>query len=119
MQDIILVDKPAGISTHSPVEGDPSFGFAEHLEQRLGRKLWVCHRLDKETFGSLVLATSKAAAGKISQAFEDGRVQKTYVFLSHRRARSQEFTVESYITKQRGQFISFDPKGDQQANAET
>src|SRR6476619_1722230 len=100
MQDIILVDKPAGISTHSPVEGDPSFGFAEHLEARLGRKLWVCHRLDKDTFGALVLATSKSAAGKVSQAFEEGKVQKTYRFLSQKRGRAEHFAVSSYITKQ-------------------
>lgn len=119
MQDIIFVDKPAGISTHSPVEGDPSFGFAEHVEARIGRKVWVCHRLDKETFGSIVFATSKQAAAKVSQAFEDGRVQKTYVFISHRRPRSNAFTVDSYITKQKGEFVSFEPRGDQQANAVT
>lgn len=119
MQDIILADKPAGISTHSPVEGDPSFGFAEHIEARLGRKVWVCHRLDKETFGTIVFATSKQAAAKVSQAFEEGKVQKTYVFVSHRIPRSKAFTVESYITKQQGKFISFEPRGDQKANSVT
>ena len=119
MQDVILADKPAGISTHSPVEGDPSFGFAEHLEARLGRKVWVCHRLDKDTFGTIVFATSKQAAAKVSQAFEEGRVKKTYVFVSHRIPRTKGFTVESYITKQQGKFVSFEPRGDQTANAVT
>jgi tRNA pseudouridine32 synthase / 23S rRNA pseudouridine746 synthase len=65
-----VLEKPAGIPVIPPRQGGPN------LAEQLG--LMVCHRLDTETSGVLVMARSAAGHRVISQAFAEGRVEKEY-----------------------------------------
>ena len=49
------------------------------MERALGARLWVVHRLDRDTSGVVVFARSADAHRALSLAFERRRVQKTYV----------------------------------------
>ncbi len=101
-----MAEKPAGIATHSVGDGQP--GFVELLQQELGRKLRVCHRLDKETSGAIVLALDDDSAGALCALFEAREVQKSYLFVSDRALPpDREFTVRSHIQKRRGRFVSW------------
>lgn len=113
-QDIIFFDKPAGLPTHAPDPGRP--GLVEILEARLGRKLWVVHRLDKTTTGAIAFATTAARAEELRQDFEQHRVRKTYWFVTDRVSTEDTLERESWIEKQGNAFVSSDRA---QANSKT
>jgi len=74
--DVIVVNKPAFISTLDEREG----GDVNML--RLAKEYWpdaqVCHRLDKETSGTLIIAKNPAAYRSVSMQFEKRHVKKVY-----------------------------------------
>ena len=96
-QDIIFIDKPAGLPTHAPDVGRP--GLVEILESRLGKKLWVGHRLDKPTTGAMLFATSAERAEELRQAFEKHLIIKTYWFVTDKTSNAEELSRESLIEK--------------------
>jgi tRNA pseudouridine32 synthase/23S rRNA pseudouridine746 synthase len=76
--DILVLDKPTGLLS---VPGkDPSLW--DCLEYR-ARQTWptagMCHRLDKDTSGVLVMALNKRAHGRIGSQFEHRKTKKSYV----------------------------------------
>lgn len=113
-QEIVFFDKPAGVPTHAPDKG--KLGVHEWLSRRLDRKLWVVHRLDKTTTGSLAFATSAARAEALRAAFESHSVRKRYWFLTDRTSEKAELEVASHIDRRAGHFVS-DPASP--ANART
>jgi tRNA pseudouridine32 synthase/23S rRNA pseudouridine746 synthase/23S rRNA pseudouridine955/2504/2580 synthase len=77
----VAVDKPAGLLV-IPGRGEgkgPS--LRELLEQQLGQKLFVVHRLDRDTSGVLVFAHAPEAHRELCMAFEAGQVKKHYLAL--------------------------------------
>ena len=78
-EDIVVVNKPAGISTHSPDTG--KLGIAELVQQELksrgiSKKIFVAHRLDKTTTGVLIFATYETASQKLFEEFKKHLIQK-------------------------------------------
>ncbi|MES2963657.1 MAG: RNA pseudouridine synthase [Bdellovibrionota bacterium] len=83
----LAVNKPAGLSVHNDPSGD-ALSLAKYcLEQdeELGRvtsfdSLSPAHRLDKETSGVLIFATTRASASLLQQTFAeaDTRAKKIY-----------------------------------------
>jgi RluA family pseudouridine synthase len=73
---LMVVDKPAGVVVIPGREGGPS--LRDTLESALGRKVYVVHRLDRDTSGALVFALDAAVHRALSQAFETGKVRKRY-----------------------------------------
>ncbi|MBN1640671.1 MAG: RluA family pseudouridine synthase [Anaerolineae bacterium] len=73
---IVVVDKPAGLLViRGGYVQDPY--LTQLLEPTFGR-LWVVHRLDRDTSGVLVLARSAAAHRALNAQFEQRRVHKVY-----------------------------------------
>jgi RluA family pseudouridine synthase len=74
---LLAVNKPAGLPT-LPDGYDP---LAPHVksvfEPDFGR-LWIVHRLDKETSGALLLARTAQAHRQLNNQFENHRVRKVY-----------------------------------------
>lgn len=85
--DVIVVDKPCGLSTHAPDptrRDDVVSRLQRHLAARDGGRpedvyLGVHQRLDRDTSGVLVFARAKAANKGLAEAFEGRRARKTYV----------------------------------------
>src|SRR5215510_1223737 len=82
---LYVVDKPAGL----PVHASAKFYF-NTLTRVLGERfpdepvLHICHRLDRETSGCLVVARDRAAAAAIKHAFATkDRVRKQYLAVVH------------------------------------
>jgi 23S rRNA (cytosine1962-C5)-methyltransferase len=114
---LVFVDKPAGFSTHAADPGHP--GLVEIYSQALEQKLWVVHRLDKTTTGSLCFATSEDKARELFSHFAEHRVRKKYLFLTRRTAPpdgvlSKE--ISSFIEKRGKTFVSL---GGEKPNAKT
>ena len=105
-EGFLFVEKPPGIPTHAP--GDDDLGFAELLSEKIGRKLYVVHRLDKETSGVMVFAHSSESAAALGKIFEERSAKKTYCFVTTRAIPAErEFIHRSYIKKYRGRFVSW------------
>jgi 23S rRNA (cytosine1962-C5)-methyltransferase len=107
----LLVDKPSGVTTHTSHGNESRWvdiddGFQEHLERRLDMKLFVVHRLDRDTSGALVYATSPEAAEHLRRKFEAREIEKTYVFLTDRKADFKKTVYRSVIEKVAGKYTS-------------
>ena len=78
---LVAVDKPAGtpVIPGRSEEGGPV--LHESLQAQLGRRIWVVHRLDRDTSGVLLLALDAGAHRAASLAFEHGTADKRYLAL--------------------------------------
>lgn len=75
--DILVINKPAGLL--SIQDGyNPDLPNAARLAESIFGKIWVVHRLDKETSGILILARNAEAHRCLSIQFQNHSVKKTY-----------------------------------------
>jgi 23S rRNA pseudouridine1911/1915/1917 synthase len=81
--DLMVIDKPAGL----PVHISAKFYFntlTRVLSERFpDEPLQICHRLDRETSGCLVIARHRRAASVLKGMFADQRPEKTYLAIVH------------------------------------
>jgi tRNA pseudouridine32 synthase / 23S rRNA pseudouridine746 synthase len=76
---MVAVAKPSGLHV-VPAAGEPPGDCVRgRLERQLGARLWVVHRLDRETSGALLLARTPEVHRALCLAFEQRRVRKSYV----------------------------------------
>lgn len=75
-QEIILVNKRSGLAS----QGGAGVGRSvdSDLALQIGQKVYLCHRLDKETSGLLLCAKNPAAANKWSRLIGEKNVKKEY-----------------------------------------
>lgn len=76
-EDLLVINKPAGILT-IPDGYDPSAPHLRSLLEPNWGRLWIVHRLDKDTSGVVVLARNKKAHRNLSLQFEKRQVHKHY-----------------------------------------
>ncbi len=74
---LLVVNKPAGLAT-LPDGYDPSLPHVKSALERDYGRLWIVHRLDKETSGVLLLARNAPAHRSLNTQFEQHSVTKTY-----------------------------------------
>ena len=78
---VCAVVKPSGILVHrTPISTDRVF-MVDLLRQRIGRRVWPAHRLDRATSGVLLFALTADAAAALGRQFERGTVEKRYLAL--------------------------------------
>ena len=77
--EILIINKPVGLSVQGG-EGVSS-SVDTVLPTQLGYKVFLVHRLDKETSGLMVVAKTSKAAGKWTNLINQHNVQKEYVAL--------------------------------------
>ncbi len=74
---LLCINKPAGLL--SIRDGyDPSLPYVSKLLEPHYGRLWIVHRLDRETSGVFLLARSRASHRALSEAFEGRQVHKAY-----------------------------------------
>lgn len=76
-QDIVVIDKPAGLLS-IPDGYDKDLPHVRRLLEPIYKKLWMVHRLDKETSGLMVLARNEYSHRKLNEIFRDRQVEKIY-----------------------------------------
>lgn len=76
--DVLVVNKPSGLLS---VPGkDPSlWDCVEYRARQTYPTAGMCHRLDKDTSGVLVLGLNKRAHGRIGSQFEHRKTTKSYL----------------------------------------
>ncbi len=104
--DIIVLDKPAGIVVH-PSEGHRHGDtlldlLREHLPERFAAgsdyRPAFTHRLDQGTSGVIVAAKNREAARAMERAFREGdEIRKVYIALAHGVIRPRKGTIQLEI----------------------
>jgi 23S rRNA pseudouridine1911/1915/1917 synthase len=79
----IAIDKPAGLPIHATAKYWRNTLTALLRERYPGEPLQVCHRLDRETSGVMLLARGPGPSSFLKQAFARRAVEKTYLALCH------------------------------------
>ncbi len=108
---ILVVNKPAGWLV-IPDGYDPQApNLRDHLSTSYGR-LWVVHRLDKETSGVLLFARSAEAHRALNNQFSGRQIEKHYRLLAMGQAQSNSLAVDLplRINADRAHRTSIDPE---------
>jgi 23S rRNA pseudouridine1911/1915/1917 synthase len=90
----LALDKPAGLPIHTTAKFWRNTLTALLRERYPGEGLQVCHRLDRETSGVLLVARGPEAASRLKTAFARRAVEKTYLALVHGVPSPAEGTIE-------------------------
>lgn len=110
---IVVVDKPAGLTTMRHDEEAAEFGehgrkflpttLAELLPAMLGRpdrSVRAVHRIDKDTSGLVIFARTRAAEEHLTEQFKGHTVERRYLALV--RGRAKAGVIESDLVRDRG-----------------
>lgn len=81
--DILAINKPSGLAVQGGTNTSRHVdGMLEALTFEAEEKPKLVHRIDKDTSGILVLARNRKSADKLTKAFREHTLQKTYLALS-------------------------------------
>ncbi len=85
-KDCVVIDKPAGVLSHSKGAFNPEPTVATWLAQHLGAKAdsdrtGIVHRLDRDTSGVMICAKTVDSHGWLQKQFSQRKVKKTYFAL--------------------------------------
>lgn len=74
--EIYIINKPTGVS----VQGGAgiSHPLDEEFAKQVGQKIYLVHRLDKDTAGLMIIAKTPQTASKWTKLISSKQVQKTY-----------------------------------------
>ncbi|HEY5284305.1 MAG TPA: RluA family pseudouridine synthase [Polyangia bacterium] len=79
----LAIDKPAGLPMHTTAKFWKNTLVAILRERYPAEPLQICHRIDRETSGVLLVARNREAASFLKRAFASRSVKKTYLALVH------------------------------------
>lgn len=100
--DLVVVDKPAGLLTAPTPESDRN-NLAQLLGEQLGAKVLVVHRLDLGTSGLLVFARNEETNRALAEVFRTHDVERVYLAALKGRVAWDEKTVTEPIQGKRAE----------------
>lgn len=95
--DVIVIDKPAGLVVHPSQTGrQPSVAadFADSIDDDDNLRPGVVHRLDKDTSGVMLLAKNPDAKEYIIEQFKNHAITKTYLALVWGHLHDKKATID-------------------------
>lgn len=98
---VLVFNKPSGLA----VQGGSGISrsvdsMLESLRDKSGQKPRLCHRLDRDTSGVLVVAKTRGAAAALTKSFRHRDTQKTYWALVRGIPRQKEGRISTYLVKE-------------------
>ncbi len=118
-KDILVIDKPSGISVHPDgrskartitdwvLENYPKLkrvGEPMNFEGNEIDRPGIVHRLDKDTSGVLVLAKNKKAYEFLKKQFQDREIKKTYLTIVSGWVKNERGTIDNPIGRSPSDF---------------
>ena len=97
--DILVVDKPAGllcVATEKERNKTAYHMVSDYLKGK-GQKVFIVHRLDKDTSGVLMFAKSEAVKRAYQDNWDKLVKQRTYLALVEGTPKNPEGTIRSYL----------------------
>lgn len=107
-EDMIVINKAAGLLSIPDRFDERLPSLSGMLEQRSG-KIWIVHRLDKDTSGVIVFAKNEATHRFLSGQFLNRKTEKIYMGLVAGRIWEKEGTIETPVMedpKKKGKMIT-------------
>jgi 23S rRNA pseudouridine1911/1915/1917 synthase len=102
-QHIIVTDKMAGLlsmATESEKRATAYSLLSRHVKkQDRGNKIFIVHRLDRETSGLMLFAKSEAVKDKLQESWNDTVIERTYIAVVEGPVEKQEGTITSYLSE--------------------
>lgn len=100
-EDFLVINKPAKLATQGGTKINICVDDALKYLNSLGSSLKLVHRLDKETSGLMLIAKGYDAAAKLSYAFREKKIYKTYMALVKGKPSKKQgsIEIENEITK--------------------
>ncbi len=96
-EDYIAISKPSGMLTLPDRHDALLQSLRGWMEKKYG-KIWVIHRLDKDTSGLILFARNEEAHKYFSRLFEGRDIQKTYLGLVTGKPMQNEGTIEAALS---------------------
>ena len=90
----IVIDKPAGLPMHASAKFYFNTLTRVLLERYPDGNMQICHRLDRETSGLVVVARRRSVASLLKQAFQTKQVTKTYLAIVHGEPSWQQLDID-------------------------
>lgn len=114
--DALVLDKPAGLPVDAPrAGGDSVERRIDELKCGFKRPPTAMHRLDQDTSGCLLFARNPRARAQLQQAFEQRRVEKSYLAVIGIEVAEENGTIDLPLLKrstaEAGWRMVADPKG--------
>lgn len=80
--DVLAVDKPAGMVVIPARDEAPEECLRHRLEAQRAEKLWVVHRIDRDTSGVVLFARNASAHQRLNDLFAAHKVSKSYLAIT-------------------------------------
>ena len=97
--DLIIVNKPAGLLVIPDRYNAMLPSLNKLLEEKTGQRIWVVHRLDKDTSGVICFAKNESTHRHLSILFQEHDVMKFYAGLVHGIVTPEDGRIESPIAE--------------------
>jgi len=78
-RDFLIINKHNGINVHKTKD---EIGLLDYIFNQLHIRLFLCHRLDKDTSGLMILGKSSESTSELSQLFANKTIEKRYVAIT-------------------------------------
>lgn len=100
--NILIVNKPQGIAVHAgdnETSGNNQPTLIELLQQQAQCSLQLCHRIDRNTGGLVLLAKNRTALNEILNAIENHLIKKSYRCIVYGTPNPRNATLTNYLSK--------------------
>jgi len=114
--DIIVINKPAGLLTVATAKEKRKTAYSmlsSYIKkENPDNKIFVIHRLDRETSGLLMFAKSEIAQKRIQESWSSSISQRTYVGVVEGRVTRREGAITSWLSESKA-FIVYSAQNPQ------
>ncbi|HLZ15121.1 MAG TPA: RluA family pseudouridine synthase [Candidatus Saccharimonadales bacterium] len=102
-ENCVVLNKPAGVLTHTQGEFNTEATVASFLRQHAqgltGERAGVVHRLDRATSGVIIGAKNQAALSALQKQFAQRKVKKTYLAIVEGHPKEPEAVIDMPIER--------------------
>ncbi len=103
-ENIIVIDKPAGVLSHSKGETNEEFTVADFFKRYTSYNIetnrpGIVHRLDRDTSGLMIGARNQATAKQLEKQFADRLTTKTYIAITSGIPKNSQARIDLPISR--------------------
>lgn len=101
--NVIVINKPAGVLVHAKGGIDPEFTVADYVRSQFNQselaadpnnnRLGIVHRLDRATSGVMICARNLATQSMLARQFAERKAHKTYLAVTEKEPAELEATI--------------------------
>jgi tRNA pseudouridine32 synthase/23S rRNA pseudouridine746 synthase/23S rRNA pseudouridine1911/1915/1917 synthase len=108
-RDILVVDKPSGlltVGTDSDKSRTTYFILTDYVRKRCAKsrnRVFIVHRLDRETSGVLVFAKSEEAKRLLQGQWQE--TEKKYLAVVHGQCKNRSETITTYLAENKAHVV--------------